>query len=134
MRSHHDPKIDMIQRLPLFRDCTAEEISAISGIADEIDLSADKRLIREGADGHEFVVIVEGAAEVLKGEEQVATIGSGSYIGEVSLLTGGPRNASVVATSPVRVLATEGRRFRTLLEQSPGIRTKVEDAASRRRR
>lgn len=132
MWNHVDAKTELIRQLPLFADCTRSEIAQIVAIADEIDLPAGRRLTTEGAFGQEFVVIAEGAAEVRKHGEPVATLGPGGFVGEVALLTGERRNATVVATEPVRALVIEGHRFRNLLDNVPALRTKVEAAALRR--
>lgn len=128
----HDAKTELISHLPLFAGCTPAEVKEIAAIADEIDLATGRRLTVEGARGQEFVVIAEGAAEVRRNDAVVATLGAGGFVGEVSLLTGEPRNATVVATEPVRALVIEEHRFHALLERVPSIRTKVEAAAASR--
>lgn len=128
MRLHRDrdPKIDLIRRLPLFADCSTAEIQEIATIADEVRLPAGKRLTTEGALGQEFVVIVDGTAEVYKNDHLVATVGRDSFVGEISLLTGAPRTATVVAATPVAVLVIARHRFLTLMNQTPDLRAKVE--------
>src|SRR3982751_4176773 len=116
MRLHKDAKAALIRSLPLFADCTPAEVAEVAAIADEIDLSAGRRLATEKADGQEFVVIVDGDAEVIKGDEVVNVLHAGDFFGEIALLTGDPRTASVVATSKVHALVIEGHAFRRLLD------------------
>lgn len=132
MRLHKDAKVGLIRSVPLFVGCTTEEVTEIAAIADEIDLRAGRELTTENAPGQEFVVLVEGTAEVRKGDELVNTLGPGDYVGEIALLTGRPRTATVVATSPVHALVVEGHAFQRLLEHAPGIRAKVEQVAAGR--
>jgi CRP-like cAMP-binding protein len=132
MRLHKDAKAELIRSLPLFADCTPAEVAEVSALADEIDLAAGRRLATEHATGQEFGVIIEGEAQVLKGEEVINELGSGDFFGEIALITGEPRTASVVATTAVHALVIEGHAFRRLLEDAPDIREKVERALAER--
>ena len=132
MRLHKDAKAELIRSLPLFADCTPPEVAEVAAIADEIDLGAGRRLATEKADGQEFVVIIDGHAQVLKGDTAIAELDAGDFFGEISLLTGEPRTASVVATTNVHALVIEGHAFRRLLEDAPDIREKVERALAER--
>ena len=132
MRLHRDAKNELIKSLPLFVDCTPAEVSEVSAIATEIDLGAGRQLATENADGQEFVVIIEGSANVTHGDEVINRLRAGDFFGEISLLNGEPRTASVVATTPVHALIIEGHAFRRLLEDAPDIREKVERAYAER--
>jgi CRP-like cAMP-binding protein len=132
MRLHKDAKAEPIKSLPLFAGCTPAEVAEVAAIADEIDLGEGRRLATEKADGQEFVVIIEGTADVTRGDTVVNTMGAGDFFGEIALVTGTPRTASVVATSPVHALVIEGHAFRRLLEDSPSTRAKVEAAVADR--
>ena len=126
MRLERDVKVRLLRSIPLFADCKADEIAEVAAIADEIDLPAGKTVVTEDADGREFVVVIEGRASVTRGGEVVAEIGAGEWFGEVALVTGKPRNASVVAITPLHALVIVGYRFTQLLDHSPSIRAKVE--------
>lgn len=132
MRLHKDAKAELIRSLPLFADCTPPEVAEVAAIADEIDLGIGRKLTTENADGQEFVVIIEGSANVTQGENVINVMGSGDFFGEIALLTGQPRTASVVATTPVHALVIEGHAFRRLLEDAPDIKEKVERAFAER--
>lgn len=129
MRLHRDAKTELIRTIPLFAECTARELARVASIADEIDFSEGRRLTKESAPGQEFVVVVEGTAEVRQGDQVVNRIGAGEFVGEIALVTGQPRTATVVATSPVHALVIEGHAFQRLLAEAPDIRAKVERAA-----
>lgn len=126
MKLHKDTKAELIRSIPLFASCTPQEIHQVASIADEIDLREGRLLTTEHAIGHEFVVVIEGSAEVRHGDQVVNTIGPGEFVGEIALVTGEPRTATVVATSPVHVLVIEGHAFQHLLETAPDIRAKVD--------
>ncbi len=130
MRLHRDAKVDLLRRIPLFTTCTVEELSRVASIADEIDLHEGRRLTSEHAPGGEHVFLVEGAAEVHKDGRVVNTVGPGEYVGEIALVTGRPRTATVVATGPVHALVIEGHAFQRLLADSPELRAKVEHTAA----
>lgn len=132
MRLHKDAKAELIRSLPLFGDCTAPEVAEVAAIADEIDLSAGRKLTTEHADGQEFVVIIDGTATVTQGDTVINTIGAGDFFGEIALITGQPRTATVVAESDVHALVIEGHAFRRLLEDAPDIREKVERVLAER--
>lgn len=132
MRLHKDAKSELIRSLPLFADCTPPEVAEVAAIATEIDLGAGRRLATENADGQEFVVIIDGTADVTHGDTVINSMGAGDFFGEIALVTGQPRTASVVATTPVHALVIEGHAFRRLLEDAPDIREKVERAVAER--
>ncbi len=125
MRLAHNSKIDLIRRVPLFASASKSELGEIASIADEIDLPEGKVLIKEGDSGREFVVLIEGTADVERGGRPVASIGPGDFVGEIALIAKAPRNATVTTTSPVRALVITDRAFRLLLEHSPQIQNGV---------
>jgi CRP/FNR family cyclic AMP-dependent transcriptional regulator len=129
MRLHRDAKAELIRSIPLFAECTEHELARVSSIADEIDLGAGRQLAKESSPGQEFVVIVEGTAEVRQGDDVINTMGPGQFFGEIAIVTGQPRTASVIASSPVHALVIESHAFQRLLAEAPDIRTKVERAA-----
>jgi CRP/FNR family cyclic AMP-dependent transcriptional regulator len=129
MRLHRDAKVDLIRAIPLFAECTPQELARVASIADEIDFGEGRRLTRESAPGEEFVVVVEGTAEVRQGDQVVTGSAQASSPAEIALVTGQPRTATVMATSPVRALVIEGHAFQRLLGEAPDIKAKVERAA-----
>jgi CRP-like cAMP-binding protein len=126
MRLDRDPKMVFLRQLPLFADCTPAELREVAAVADEISLPAGKRLTTEGASGQEFVVIETGRAAVFKDGRRVADLGPFDFVGEIALLTGRPRSATVVATTPVTALVIARPRFLNLVERLPGIRARLD--------
>lgn len=125
MRLKSDPKVEFLRGLPLFADCSPADLGEIATVADQIALPAGKRLTTEGASGEELVLIVSGTAAVLRRGQTVATLGPGDVVGEIALLTGRPRSATVVATSPVTILVIARPLFRSLVDRLPGVRSRL---------
>jgi CRP/FNR family cyclic AMP-dependent transcriptional regulator len=125
MKLRKNAKIELIRKIPLFKHCTTRELGEIAAIADELDLKEGTELTREGKAGREFFVLLEGTADVLMGKKSINTMRAGEFLGEIALITGGPRTATVKATAPVRVLVITARSFRTLLDRNPEIQRKV---------
>jgi CRP-like cAMP-binding protein len=117
--------LDHLSRIPLFSACSKRELERIGSATDEIDVAAGRVLVEEGAVGHEAFVIVEGTAEVRRGEQTVAELGPGDHFGELAILDGGPRTASVVAASPLKVLVLGQREFSALVDDVPGLSHKL---------
>ena len=118
---HHNSKIDLIKRVPLFASASKSDLAEIASIADEIDLPEGRVVIKEGDSGREFFVLVEGTAQVERGGKKVADIGAGDFFGEIALIAKTPRNATITTTSPVRALVITDRAFRQLLDHQPTI-------------
>jgi CRP/FNR family transcriptional regulator, cyclic AMP receptor protein len=125
-------KIESLGRVPLFSQLSRRELSALAAVADEVDVPAGATLAREGVRGQEFLVIADGLAEVESGGEILSTLGSGSFFGEIALVTGGPRTATVTARAPSRLFILTRPAFRSLLRRSPRVaRTVLASAALR---
>lgn len=125
MRLRENSKIALLRRVPLFAQCTKRELEEIAKVADELDFKEGKQLTREGAPGREFFVLVEGTAEVTRGNRKLRTLSDGDFLGEISLITRLPRTATVTTISPTRALVITDRAFRRLLQEHPPIQSKV---------
>lgn len=129
---HKDAKIELLKRVPLFAACSKSELQEIAALADELDLPGERNLTSEGAGGFEFLVLVEGEADVLRQEEVVNELGPGDFIGEIALVTGRPRTATVRTRGPARILVMTASGFRTLMHDVPSIQEKVQAAITAR--
>jgi len=128
----NNPKVEALRRVPLFEHCSARELSKIAATVDEVDLTEGRTLTHEGLYGKEFVVLAEGIADVEQDGEVVNRLGPGDFFGEISLVTGMPRTATVTTRSPARLLVLNAHAFRSLLAQAPMIRRRVISAAALR--
>jgi CRP-like cAMP-binding protein len=121
-------KMELLSRVPLFQGLSKRQLQQVATLADEIDLPADRELTHEGASGKEFLVLVDGVADVTRNGELINTLGPGDFLGEISLVTGWPRTATVTTRTPSRVLVLSAPGFRALLHRMPRIQSKVLDA------
>jgi CRP-like cAMP-binding protein len=131
-RVHSATKVELIARVPLFTGLSKSELGQVASIADDIDLPADKVLIREGERGREFFVLLEGEAEVTRKGKKLATRRAGEFFGEIALVSNLPRIATVKTRKPVRALVIRDIEFRALLQQAPAIAVKVLQAVADR--
>lgn len=125
-------KIELLKRVPLFERCSRRELGQIAMLADELDLPSARDLTREGAGGFEFIILVEGEAEVVRGVRVVNELGPGDFVGEIALVSGKPRTATVKTRGPARVLVITASGFRTLMHDVPSIKDKVLAAVTAR--
>jgi CRP/FNR family cyclic AMP-dependent transcriptional regulator len=132
MALRRDAKLDLIKGTPLFAHCSKKDLQRIGQIADEVDLRQGKVLIQEGDRGREFFVIVSGEVEVRRKGRKVATLGPGSFVGEMALLSKIPRTATVTAVTPLDVLVITDLAFLDLLDRVPELWLKVARALAER--
>ncbi|MBA3243906.1 MAG: cyclic nucleotide-binding domain-containing protein [Actinobacteria bacterium] len=125
-------KIEMLRKVPLFAQCSRKELDVIAGVADELQLATGRELTREGDRGREFFVVIDGELEVRRKSRKIATLGGGDFVGEMALVTGRPRNATVTTKGTVRALVITDRAFARLLETSPPIQLKIMRALAER--
>jgi CRP/FNR family cyclic AMP-dependent transcriptional regulator len=112
---------ESLKRLPIFAACSQRDLEAVARLSTTLDVSKGKSLVTEGTPGHEFVVIRAGTVEVTRGGTKLAELGPGDYFGEISLIDGGPRTATVTAVTPVTIEVVESRDFDALLEKVPDL-------------
>jgi CRP/FNR family transcriptional regulator, cyclic AMP receptor protein len=132
MRLGKDGKVELIKKVPLFSKLKKKELEEVAHIADELDLPNGKLMAEEGDRGREFFVLLEGEADVTKGDKSINTMHSGDFFGEIALVTQMPRTASVTATTDVRVLVITERDFGALLKHSPEVGRGVAEALAER--
>jgi CRP/FNR family transcriptional regulator, cyclic AMP receptor protein len=132
MRLGKDGKVELIRKVPLFSRLNKKGLEDVAHIADELDLPAGKVMAEEGDRGREFFVLLEGEADVTKGDRSINTMKSGDFFGEIALVTQMPRTASVTATTPVRVLVITERDFGALLKRTPEVSRGVAEALAER--
>ena len=122
MQTHTNRKVEKIRNVPLFAGLSKRGLNRLALIADEVDLPEHTELTREGERGREFFVLLDGRAEVRKDGRKISSLGKGDFLGEIALVTGFPRTATVTTTSPVRALVINDRDFATLLKDSQQVR------------
>jgi CRP-like cAMP-binding protein len=125
-------KIELLKRVPLFERCSQRELAEIASLADELDLPAARDLTKEGAGGWEFLVLVDGEADVVRKGKVVNELGPGDFIGEIALVSGKPRTATVRTRGPARILVLSASGFRRLMRDVPSIQDKILAAVTAR--
>jgi CRP/FNR family transcriptional regulator, cyclic AMP receptor protein len=132
MRLHKDRKRDLIKAVPLFSHCSKKELDRLVSELDEIEMPSGRELVREGEPGREFVVLVEGTAEVTKDGRRINLLGAGDFLGEIALISGGPRTATVTTTSDADLLILTSRSFARVTKEMPSVQASVLKALSDR--
>jgi CRP/FNR family cyclic AMP-dependent transcriptional regulator len=123
-----------LAKVPIFSECTKRELTIIGRAAKEVSHAEGTVIAREGERGVGLFLILEGQCKVTIGGKTKAKLGPGDFFGEVALLDGGPRTATVTALTPVRLVGITGWVFRGLLMEHPSIALKTLEAVAGRLR
>lgn len=116
-----------------FADLPEADLEALANVARELEIAAGTSLTAEGDFGHTLFAIESGTAEVAVGGQAVRTIGPGELVGETAVLSRGRRTASVVATSPMRLIALFERDARALDATAPAAAARLREALDEHR-
>lgn len=127
-------KVKLLQRVTLFDGLSPRHLGQIARLADEVEVAPNKRLAAVGETGRELFVIVEGNAVAKTPQGRIVKLGPGQFFGEMSLLDGGTRSATVEATTPMRLLVVGHREFWELLDNVPSITKRIMRTLSQRLR
>lgn len=129
-----DAKLDLIRSVPLFANLKGRALEQVARLADEVDVDAGHVLMRQGAIGSEAFILASGAAEAERDGKPLASFQPGELIGEIALLSEGPRTATVTTTAPSRLLVLGHREFHSLMQANAEIQACVLDDMARRLR
>lgn len=127
-----DEKMERLDAVPLFAGCTRRQMRAVARIAESFDAPAGTILIRAGEPGEEFFLIVDGTARVHVSAKKRLRLRPGDFFGEMSLLDGEPRSATVVAETGLRLLVIRRRDFAQVLAKVPDMAHTLMATLSRR--
>jgi len=128
---------DLVMRLasvPMFSGCTKKELQVIAKTVRQIEHPAGSVIATEGEPGAGLFVIEEGECDVTIGGKLVNQLHTGDFFGEMALLDGGPRTATVTATTDVKLYALTEWVFRGLLVEHPSIAIRTLEAVAARLR
>jgi voltage-gated potassium channel len=123
---------DVVVRLPLFRNLGAPALAEIARLLKVQNCSRDATIVRQGQPGDSMFFIAEGEVEVRAGEARIR-LRPGQFFGEMALISGAPRNATVVAVTPARLLRLDVVDFRELAARQPELLQVIEAENARRR-
>jgi CRP-like cAMP-binding protein len=126
--------VEWVRQVPLFESCTTRELRAISGVVKEVSHPKGTVIAKEGDPGVGLFIIVEGEAEVTIGGKRMAILRRGDFFGEIALLDGGPRSATVTARTDMRLLGLTEWVFRGLIQEHPSIAVRTLESMAGRLR
>ena len=121
-----------LAELPLFEGLDEESLRTVSKAAQEVSVQEGAELVREGDYSYNLTIIDEGQAEVVHDGAVVATLGPGDVFGEIGVLSKGMRNATVRATTPMRLITLTGWDLRRLRGRIPQLEERVSQLAAER--
>jgi CRP-like cAMP-binding protein len=127
-------KVALLRKVAFFDGLTAQQLTQVARLADEAEVEAGRRLARAGDTGKELFIIVDGEALVRPARGRAIRLGRGDFFGEMSLIDGAPRSATVEATTPMRLLVVGQREFWQLLATAPAISRRIMHAMAERLR
>ena len=121
-----------VQSIPLFAGLSKDDQKVVAQYADEVDVEPGAVLAQEGRLAYEFFAIKAGSAEVKLGGEHAAVLGPGDFFGEIGLLAGDRRVATVVATTPMSLVVLTGSQLRAIDSRMPGVAERIRSAMAQR--
>lgn len=128
----HDARIRHLQRVPLFSGFDENELRRVAELSRIVEIPAGTVVTQIGEPGDSFFVIIDGAVAVRTPVGAGSQLKPGDFFGEMSLLDGEPRSATIVATTDLRVLIVDRSHFWRLLEETPDLVARILTILSRR--
>jgi CRP/FNR family cyclic AMP-dependent transcriptional regulator len=118
-----------LAKIPIFAELTLDQRDQVAGVCQELEIEAGATLLREGDFGYAVFAITAGNAEALKDGVVLRTLGPGDVFGEIAVLSGGRRTATVVAKTPMQLITVLNRDLwrleRDLPEVGAALRTRI---------
>jgi CRP/FNR family cyclic AMP-dependent transcriptional regulator len=111
--------------VPLFAACSKRDLQIVARHIEVVELPAGTPVVEEGDKGDAFFIILVGEAAVQRRGRTVATLGPGRFFGELAVLDPAPRDATVVAVSPLTVGVLGARMFRAIVRDVPSMSEKL---------
>ncbi len=123
---------DTLAKIELFSELSNRELKQMGSLITPLRVAKGRVLTNEGTYGREFMIISEGTATVSRAGKEVARLGPGDFFGELSLVAGIPRTATVTADTDMVVNALNRREFCAMLDESPTLAKEILVCAVRR--
>ena len=127
-----DARIDHLRRVPLFNDCTDEELRRIADVSRIVETPVGTVVTQMGTPGDSFFFIIDGRVSVQTPVGVGEPLRPGDFFGEMSLLDGEPRSATVTAMTDLRLLVVDRAHFWRLLNETPDLVRRILMVLSRR--
>jgi CRP/FNR family cyclic AMP-dependent transcriptional regulator len=125
MMLKRDAMDDRLRDVSIFSELSKKELKSVSRLMTQLSVKDGRELTRQGEPGREFLIILEGTATVKRNGRKVADLGAGDFLGELAVLSGAPRTATVTATSDMTLEALNRREFMAVLDESPTLAKKI---------
>jgi len=123
---------EVLSALPIFSGLDERSLQAIAILAHELSAPAGQVLIREGDPATSFYVILDGTVHVERDGRMVRSLAEGSFVGEIGVVEGGLRTATVTCATDCRMLELGTFEFGRVMDTFPSVRSRVEAAVARR--
>lgn len=123
---------ETLSQIHLFNELSKSDLKKIERLMTPVDIKAGRQFITEGKPGREAFILLEGKASVHRGKKLIATLGPGDFIGEMSVIAGYPRSATVRAETDLVCEVLNRREFSSLLDEAPTIARKIMVTAIKR--
>ncbi len=114
-------RVAQLSKVPLFANCSKRELSRLLSLVRTENVDAGHTLFVEGAPSSNLYVILTGSAVVRKNGRRIARVGPGDVVGELSVILGGPRTATVEADTPIEWLVLDRSSLRQAIDEVPGL-------------
>lgn len=122
-----------LKRIPLFSDASDEELKQVAVFAEAKEVDEGTEVVREGGFARALMAIEEGTAEVTREGQHVADLGPGDVFGEAGMLdSGSMRNASVTATSRMKLISLGHFELQRLKKNAPEVYGRIEQLVEER--
>lgn len=126
--------VSLLAGVPLFAELSAKELRDVAALAKLAHYGEGDVVVEQDSHGARLFVIQAGTAKVVRNGRTRTTLGPGNYFGELAVLDGGPRTASVVAAGPLELWSIAAFNFRALVSAHPKIAVKMLDHLATRLR
>jgi CRP/FNR family transcriptional regulator/CRP/FNR family cyclic AMP-dependent transcriptional regulator len=127
-----DERVRHLQKVPVLQGCTRHQLRAVAGISRVVEVPTGALLTRKGQPGDAFFLILDGSAWVVVSRRERERLGPGDFFGEMALVDGEPRSATVVAETDLRLLVIRREHFWKLLDTVPDLTRRILMTLSRR--
>jgi CRP/FNR family cyclic AMP-dependent transcriptional regulator len=114
-------KVAWLRRVPLFAGCGPEVVERLADGAGEVSFASGEVVVQQGQVGNGLYIVVSGSVSVVAGDEELARLGPGETIGELSVIDQQPRAATAVALETTDCLGLASWEVIALLEQDPSL-------------
>ena len=122
-----------LRDIPLFSKLSRKQRKLLALRADEVDVQPGKLVCRKGESANELYVIEQGTAKVVRDDQYLDELGPGDFFGEMGVVDDAPRNANVIATTPLTLMILDGAVLRELGREHPELAARINATIEQRR-